>query len=279
MPTLRVDGADLHYETTGSGPSVVLIQGSGVAGSGWAPQVAALSKDFRCLSFDNRGIGKSTIREQALSIEQMAEDARALMDALGWESAHLVGHSMGGLIAQQLALDIPKRIRSLALLCTFTKGPEAARITPQTLWLGLRTYVGTAAMRRRAFLKMLFPDDFVKREGAEDLARRVGSVIGRDLASNPPILMKQLAAMKRYDSSQRFAELAAIPSLVASAEHDPIALPKYGRELSRLIPKSRFVEVPNASHGVTIQMPERVNEMLRLHFDRAGVSRDPGSRE
>src|SRR5215472_3985832 len=162
------------------------------------------------------------------------------MDALGWESAHVVGHSMGGLIAQQLALDVPKRIRSLALLCTFTKGLEAARMTPQTMWFGLRTHLGTAAMRREAFLEMLFPDEFIKLEGTKDLACRVACIIGRDLADNPPIMMRQLAAMRRYDRSQHLGTLSTIPSLVVSAEQDQIALPQYGRGLSGLIPGSRY---------------------------------------
>ncbi len=149
MPMLKLHGSNLNYEVRGNGPPVLLIQGTGVAGSGWAPQITGLSEDFRCLSFDNRGIGQSTIDSQVLTIEQMANDAKALMDTVGWESAHIVGHSMGGLIAQQLAFDVPKRVRSLALLCTFAKGPEAARVTPQTLWFGLRTHLGTVAMRRR----------------------------------------------------------------------------------------------------------------------------------
>jgi|SRR5215472_2372463 len=78
MPILTAQGAHLNYEVAGDGPPVLLIQGTGVAGSGWAPEVAGLSEDFQCLSFDNRGIGKSTIGKQALTIEQMAGDAIAL---------------------------------------------------------------------------------------------------------------------------------------------------------------------------------------------------------
>ncbi len=116
---------------------------------------------------------------------------------------------------------------------------------------------------------MLFPDEFIHKEGTGNLAVRAAGVIGRDLANSPPIMMRQLAAMRRYDCSQRLAELAAIPSLVVSAEYDPIAVPKYGRGLSKRIPQSLYVEIQKASHGVTIQMPDRVNDILRLHFDRA----------
>ena len=250
----------LHYEVAGAGPPVLFIQGAGVAGSGWTPQVEDLSRDFQCAWFDNRGIGRSPIDGQTLTIAQMAEDARALMDAVGWESAHVAGHSMGGLIAQELAARAPGRVRSLALLCTFSRGPEAVRMTPQIFWLGMRTRVGTAPMRRRAFLEMLFPEVYIRQEGAAQLAARVGPLIGRDLAENPPIIMRQLGAMRRDNGAR---DLPEVSTLIVSAQEDPIARPEYGRRLHQLIAGSRYQEIPNASHGVTIQMPERINALLR----------------
>src|ERR1043165_2031505 len=107
---LPYKGCNLSYQLLGSGPPVLLIQGVGVHGSGWSPQVSPLSKNFQCLSFDNRGIGLSQPATRKLTVDQMAEDARALMDAQGWHSAHVVGHSLGGLIALNLALGNPRRI-------------------------------------------------------------------------------------------------------------------------------------------------------------------------
>jgi pimeloyl-ACP methyl ester carboxylesterase len=272
MPVLERSDTSLYYELTGSGPPVLFIQGTGVAGSGWKLQIEDLSSDFRCLSFDNRGIGRSTIGKEKLTVARMAEDARALLDAVGWESAHVVGHSLGGLIAEQLALDTPHRVRSLALLCTFAKGPEAARVTPTVLWMGIRTRIGTRAMRRNAFLRMIFTDSFIRSEGANELARRVQPIIGRDLADSPPILIRQLAAMRDYDASHRLGELAPIPTLVVSAAHDPIALTAYGRGLSKRIPGSQHTEIANASHAVIIEMPARVNQLLRSHVEACPVS-------
>src|SRR5215467_11349331 len=135
MPLLNVKDARLHYELQGQGEPVLFIQGCGVAGSGWQPQTDALAKDFLCLTFDNRGIGRSVSAAKHLTVEQMATDARILLDAMGWDSAHIVGHSLGGVIAQQLALDAPHRVRSLSLLCTFSKGSEGGRITPSIVWM------------------------------------------------------------------------------------------------------------------------------------------------
>jgi pimeloyl-ACP methyl ester carboxylesterase len=193
----------------------------------------------------------------------MAEDAGALMDAAGWESAHVIGHSMGGVIAQQLALDCPKRVRSLSLLCTFARGKDAARLTPWVLWMTLRTRVGTRRMRRNAFLEMLWPLGALNAANKDELAARVAALVGRDLAYQPPVLMKQVMAMGRHDSSQRLGELRGIPTFVLSAEHDPIALPRYGRALAEGIPGARFEVMPASSHGVTIQHADEVNERLR----------------
>src|SRR5689334_10610168 len=93
---LQHAGCPLAYNVSGSGPPVLFIQGVGVHGPGWQPQTDPLSRHFQCLSFDNRGVARSQPIGAALTIEQMAQDAVALMDAQGWDSAHLVGHSMGG---------------------------------------------------------------------------------------------------------------------------------------------------------------------------------------
>src|SRR5262245_35829832 len=158
MPIHALPEAELHYELTGTGVPVLFIQGVGVAGSGWRPQVEDLAQDFTCLSFDNRGLGRSRITKAGAipTITEMTNDALALLDAAGFASAHVVGHSMGGVIAQQLALDAPHRIKSLSLLCTFSRGAEATRLTPEIFWLGLRTRIGSRAMRRQAFLRLLF---------------------------------------------------------------------------------------------------------------------------
>ena len=173
MTTLALADADIHYELKGSGLPVLFIQGVGTTGSAWNPQSDALSKDFHCLQFDNRGIGQSTDRGGQLSVEKMAEDTRDLLDAVGWHSAHVVGNSMGGIIAQQLALAAPERVRSLSLLCTFSKGSEGASPTPWAIWMALRTRLGPRAWRRRAFLEMLFPTDYLAQCDKDALAAEI----------------------------------------------------------------------------------------------------------
>jgi pimeloyl-ACP methyl ester carboxylesterase len=266
-------GCRLAYEVVGEGPPVLFIQGVGVHGRGWSPQVEALFADFRCLSFDNRGMGASQPLTLPLSVEQMAADALALLSCQGWESAHVVGHSLGGPIALELALLAPERVRSLALLCTVARGRDATRLSGRMLWLGLRSSVGTRRMRRRAFLEIVLPREAVRRSEADEVAARLAPLFGHDLAQQPPVAMKQLRALRAYDASARLGELAGVPTLVVSAEHDPIAPPRFGRALAAGVPGARYVELAGASHGVTIQCAEQINALLQEHFTRAEEKR------
>jgi 3-oxoadipate enol-lactonase len=126
----------------------------------------------------------------------------------------------------------------------------------------LRTRLGSRRMRRRAFLEMLIPNADLETANVDELAAQVASLIGRDLAHQPPILMKQLMAMARHDRFSRLRDLAKIPTLVLSAEHDRIATPLHGRTLADAIPGARFEEFPAASHGVIFQKPTQMNQIL-----------------
>ena len=127
-------------------------------------------------------------------------------------------------------------------------------------------------MRRRAFLRMLFPQEYLQRCDKEQLAADLAPIIGRDLAEQPAILMKQVKALGMHDCSRRPYELSAIPTLVVAAEKDAIALPDFGRALAQAIPGATYVEIENASHGLPLQEPKTVNDLLRTHF-RSAVRR------
>ncbi|HXG49557.1 MAG TPA: alpha/beta fold hydrolase, partial [Methylomirabilota bacterium] len=232
---------------------------------------------YQCLTFDNRGLGRSQPPGGTLSIGQMAADALALMDGAGWSSAHVVGHSMGGIIAQQLALTARPRVRSLSLLCTFARGREATRLTPGLFWIGLRTRVGTRRQRRRAFLRFIAPPEALARMDADALAARLAPWFGHDLADQPAVVMKQLAALRACDLASRLGELAAVPTLVVSAAQDPLARPESGRALASGIPGARYVELSDASHGVPLLEPGRINDLLLDHLARVEAARPAGA--
>ncbi|NMO15580.1 alpha/beta fold hydrolase [Pyxidicoccus fallax] len=262
-------GCNLSWFVEGQGVPVVLIQGSGVGANGWRPQLDALTPRFQCLCFDNRAYGRSVPSAEPLSLELMAEDVLALMDAQGWPSAHLVGHSMGGLIAQYVARRARARVRSLALLCTFANGKAPSRLTPWLVRIGLRTRIGTRRMRRRAFMEMVLTHEELSAADPDTLAEKLGRLFDRDLSESPPILMQQVRTMARADARPFLSELAGIPTLVASAEHDRIATPDSGRELARGLPGARYIELTGTAHAMTITRAAEVNALLTEHLAQA----------
>jgi pimeloyl-ACP methyl ester carboxylesterase len=263
----RVDfgGCSFVYrvEGEGEGEPVVLIQGVGLHGDGWLPQTAALRSRYRCLTFDNRGMGQSRPAAGPITIGQMALDTLAIMDAAGMKGAvHLVGHSMGGAIAQAIALGNPERVKSLALLCTSARGADSTRVSWRLMQVGLRTRAGTRRMRRGAFLEIIMPPDYLITQDRDALAEKLAPLVGHDLADTPPVAMRQLDALRRFNATASLSQLASIPTLVLSAEHDIIFPPGCGRALAGGIPGARYVEISAAAHGVPIQAPEAVNEAL-----------------
>jgi pimeloyl-ACP methyl ester carboxylesterase len=248
------------------------VQGAGVVGNGWRPQVDALAPRFTTIVIDNRGIGASTLGDGPLSIEAMAADTLAVMDAERIDRCHLAGHSMGGLVAQQIALAAPGRVASLALLCTFLRGADGARMTAAMLLTALRMRIGPRAMRRNAFLELIMPAGYLATADRSALARELQPLFGHDLAHQPSFVMRQVRAMARFDASDGLSALGPIPTLVVSASHDRIARPASGRALAAAIPGARYVEVPDAGHAVPIQCAAAVNDLLLDHLLRAAAA-------
>jgi pimeloyl-ACP methyl ester carboxylesterase len=267
--TLEHCGSRLAYDIRGaSGPAVLFIQGVGVHGNGWTPQTHALASQFTCISFDNRGMGRSQ-PAGVVSVEQMADDARAILAAEKIESAHVVGHSLGGLVALRLALETRARVRSLTLMCTFADGSAAAPLTLRMMWLGMRTKIGTRRMRRRAFLRLVMPPDALAVIDTDAMAEQLAPLFGHDLADQPPVVNTQLSAMRKYSAAARLSELAGLPTLVLSGAHDPISPPHVSESLAKGISGAKYVAFADASHGLPIQYADRVNALLTEHF--AGI--------
>jgi pimeloyl-ACP methyl ester carboxylesterase len=176
---------------------------------------------------------------------------------------------MGGLIAQHIALTARERVKSLSLVCTFANGADATRLSMRMLALGLRSRIGTRAMRRRAMIDMVMPRDYLRGRDTAALGKELGDLFGRDLADQPPIVSEQLRAMSRYSAAARLGELSGLPTLVVSGTHDPIAPPQLGRAIASAIPGARFLEFPHASHALPIQCAAELNALLLDHLSAA----------
>lgn len=259
--TFEFDNCRLAYRIEGAGPPLVMLQGVGAEGTAPNPLLDILKKHYSCLTFDNRGTGSSLPLGTQLTVDQMAADALALMEHAGWTSAHIVGHSLGGLVALQAALEAKPRVRSLALLCTFARGADATRMTPKLLWITLRLRFGTRSIRRRAFMELVLPPGR-KEPAADKVAALLSTVFGHDIADLPPITDRQIAAMRGHDVTSRLHELSGITTLVVTGEKDTIAPPSSGRVIAAGIPGARYIEIPGASHAFPILEPERCGALI-----------------
>jgi len=242
-----------------------MIQGVGAHGTAFNPQVEILKAHYTCLTFDNRGIGASQPPAKELTLPQMARDTLALMDHLGWHSAHLVGHSLGGLIALDVALTAKDRVRSLTLLNTFANGADATRMSLQLLWIVLRLRFGTRRIRQNAFMELVLAPGQEKTQGP-GLAVRLARIFGHDIGDLPPISDRQLTAMKAHDVTSRLGELAGIPTLVINGEKDLIAKPASGKAIAAGIPGARYIEIAGASHAFPILEVERCAALIMEHL-------------
>jgi aminoacrylate hydrolase len=261
---LRRGAVTVAYSCQGRGPAVLFLQGAGLAGQAWRPQVNDLCRRFTTVTVDHRGVGGSSPAPGELTIEQMAEDALAVIDAEGIERFHVVGHGIGGLIAAHVAVAAPARVKSLALLCPPSGGAKAPRRSPGAVWRGLRARVGTRAMRRAGLLRLVMPRAYLQGVDVARLAGDLAALVGHDLADQPHIASRQLSAAARYDLTPHLRGLALIPALVASAAHDHLAPPRFGRALAARL-AGRFVVFPHAGHALTIQCARGVNVTLTQH--------------
>lgn len=265
MPHLKRGSVKISYDVVGAGPAVLMIQGIAVIGNGWKPQVDAMSSHFQFATFDHRGIGASSPVKGTMTIDEMVDDAIAIMDDLNWSSAHIVGHSMGGVIAQQLAVSHPTRVKSLTLMCTVARGANAVKMSLPMLLTAIRMHIGPRRSRRRAFLELLMPRPHLNSVDAEMLATALAPLFGYDLACQPMVAMKQAGALKKQDMSHALADVR-VPTLIINAQYDRIAPPHFGRDLHERIAGSRFIEIPDAAHGVPIQKPDLINTLLQEHW-------------
>jgi pimeloyl-ACP methyl ester carboxylesterase len=265
MPLIELEDVVLSYERMGVGEPMLFIQGVGCAGCTWKPQTDGLREKFDCIRFDNRGIGQSCGDTKKLTVEEMVNDTVGLLNALKIERTHVVGHSMGGVIAYELALKHPERVKSLALLCTFLRGKDVLAPTFALLKHGLLTNVGTASMRRRAFARMVFSPSHVAALGIDAAVMSLSDAFERDLAKLPPVSSRQIRALSRHDSTSRLHELATIPSMVIAGQHDPIARPAGAKRLAEAIQADKLYILEEGSHALPIQAPEKVNRLIETH--------------
>lgn len=286
--TVKVNGIDLYYEIHGSGEPLLLIEGLGYSAWMWYKQVPALSRRYQVILFDNRGAGNTDKPDSEYSIEIMADDASGLLRTLGIGQAHVLGISLGGFIAQELALRHPDLVKSLSLVSTNSgPGKRAMRnsqhmngifklwgILPGTFEMGGKASVPlgfeygiTKEDRIRYGLSLAFTPEYY-RQNPEEIDR----IVGWRLENPQPgyAWTRQLMAGMNFDSSERAQDIHA-PALVLNGAEDRIVTPESARELARSIPDSRYVEIEGSGHLLFIEKAEEFNETVISFLDEVCV--------
>jgi len=265
MPVVDAGEVQLSYERSGSGPPLLLIMGmSGTALHWGEPFLSELRRDFDVIVYDHRGVGQSTPLQGAITIAQLAEDASALLGALELDSAHVLGISMGGMIAQELALGHGEQVRTLALGCTYCGGPGSTLATPEVMQrLSQAMMSGDRASALRAGWEINVGPGMVDDAAAYE---RFLAISAR-YAVAVPVIMAQLQACSAHDTSSRLAQLA-IPTLVVHGTEDQLLPVQNGRLIASLIPGAQLEIIDGVGHLFFWERPELSAELVREH---AGV--------
>jgi 3-oxoadipate enol-lactonase len=252
------EGVRIAYELAGEGEPVVLIHGLGYDRAGWGPLPALLAERFRVLVFDNRGVGESDAPEGPYAVSQMVGDTLAAMDAAGFGRAHVFGVSLGGFVAQELALTHPQRVAKLVLCSTGPGGPKMHPM-PQA---GLEAFGKFPTMEREAGLRYLVENALGDR-GVRELPELVEEIWRYRLAHAPGLAAWQAQAFAgaTFDAYDRIGEISA-PTLVVHGTPDNIVDPRNGELLAQLIPGARLEIVPDRGHLLVWEDAEAVTGLV-----------------
>lgn len=268
MPHFSHQRTRLWYDTGGNqGHPVLLIMGLGVEGVGWLPQVLHIQAHRRVAWYDNRGIGKSDGSRAFYSMRRLAADARALLDHLGWQRAHIVGMSMGGMIAQQFALEFRERTLSLTLIATHAGGPSTSPPRLRSVWLFLRAQFGGRRKRWGHVRELIYPRPIAQDPGNAALMELSSTMLA--IQALPRTFAQQLGAVLTHRTRHRLSELAGLPTLIVRPGADILIPGKESDRLQKAIPGSRLVRFDDAGHGITAQCYDLLNPILVEHFTQA----------
>jgi pimeloyl-ACP methyl ester carboxylesterase len=247
MPTAQVGDINIYYESHGDGEPLLLIMGYGQYSALWAPVIHDFSPTYRVISFDNRGTGRSDKPDIPYTMKMMADDARGLLDAIGVDSAHVFGMSMGGMIAQEFALNYPNKLRSLILGCTNCGGTKMTLPSQEALafLLGPEMAKLSAEERARQTVPWLWTQEYI-----DNNPRAVELFVAVTVEYPTPVhgYRCQAKAIMAHDTYDRLPQITA-PTLVITGDADRLIPADNSRILASTIPSAELVILENAGHG------------------------------
>lgn len=264
------DGTRLHVLEQGlaGGDAVLWLQGLNAPAAAWSAQLAHFAQGTRGLAPDARGVGKSDAPPGPYTARMLAGDAVAVLDAAGVERAHVVGLSLGGAVAQELALSHPGRVRSLALLGSFAMQPPRSRALLEA-WRALYPLAIADPSLRRAWELQAYAWLFTDRTWRGEAQIRAALRFAQAQPPQPVAgFQGQVDAALSFDSRDRLPGLA-VATLVIHGSLDQLSPASNGEELARLIPRAELLLLPEAGHAVNLEAQRQVNQALRSHWKRS----------
>jgi pimeloyl-ACP methyl ester carboxylesterase len=249
------EGVKIYWDEIGEGEPVVLIMGLGYPSYAWHRTRPLLSQKYRTIALDNRGVGRSDMPEGPYTVALMASDVAAVLDAAGVDSAHVFGISMGGMIAQEFALQYPKRVRSLILGCTTAGGEGVVRSEPEAAQMLMSRARMTPEEAARAALPFIYHDATAPELIEEDLEIR------RPWFPKREAYVAQLQGVLTWESFSRLSQINS-PTLVIHGESDRLIPAGNGRIIAENISGAKLVMLSPASHIFTTDQPQEAHRAI-----------------
>jgi 3-oxoadipate enol-lactonase len=253
MPSAPINHIWMNYEVHGKGAPLLLIAGLSEDLSSWELQVEAFARHYRVITFDNRGVGQTEKSRGPYTTGQMAADARGILDVLGIGQAHVMGVSMGGMIAQEFAVAYPERVDRLVLACTCAAPSEANRRLYR-FWQRAAPAVGVRQLKEEALLWHFTPTFLEHISGVEMLP----SALLRDSEQPLDAYLSQLQSILSHDSTSYLSQIGA-RTLVLGAPEDRLCTPEQVRQLQHGIPGAELAITEHGAHGCLWEAPEEFN--------------------
>src|SRR5215472_9653905 len=248
-------GTKIYWDEQGQGEPLLLIMGLGYPSDAWYRTRPVLAQKYRTIAFDNRGVGRSEMPPGPYPIPVMASDAAAALSAAGVDSAHVFGISMGGMIAQEFALQYPERVRSLILGCTASGGPSAVRAEADATKMLMARGSMTADEAARAAVPFIYDPSTPLSRIEEDIEMR------RPWFPHPDAYNAQLQGILAWEAYSRLSNISA-PTLVIHGENDRLIPAGNGKLIAEKIPGAKLVLIPRASHIFSTDQPEAANRAI-----------------
>lgn len=269
MPHLNMSDIQLYYEVHGHGPPLVLISGVGQGRNYWelADVLPTLAQDFQVVSFDNRGVGQSSMPDQPYSVEMMAADTLALLDALKIERAHIIGHSLGAMIAFELGYSHPERVGGVVMMSGLYPGPTAVLPSPAATQLLLNRQGEPAELARRGIVVATAPGFEAKHP---DLVEALVQ-IALNRTQPPAIFLRQLGASQAYIQTDKLIPPATFlpPLCLLYGEADQATSYPNGELIKAKIPHAHLHLITAAGHMLPIEQPDVWIEIVKAFFRSA----------